>query len=492
MPLQGLAPAYDLAQRSAAPLLIGLLALCGLLPVAAQGQTVEQIDFELRNDSTVAAEKWTLQVPDNRSADSSRAVPLRFVRFESRAEKPGPPIIYLAGGPGGSGTRAARGERWALFDRLRDLANIIALDQRGTGLSDRVPGCESTYGMPPDSATTRAVYTRIHRKALRQCLSYWENEGVDIRGYTTWESAADIEAVRKAVGAEQVSLLGISYGTHLALAALKRYPGHVDRLVLASPEGLGQTVKLPARHDAFLGRVQEAINADSVANARYPDVRGLIRGVLDQIEADPPQFAITDNDTTFTRTLGRFEAQLMTGYMMSDPGGARYMLSVYARAAEGNYSGFERLLGWFGDPTVEMSGMSEAMDIASGISSSRLAQVQAQADTALAGDAMNFPMPHLRESISGIDLGTGFRAPVRSDRPTLLLSGTLDGRTFPAAHREIARHLPNGAIVTIENAGHNLFFSHPQVVPMIAEFFAGAPAEPRTLMAPRPAFRPRN
>jgi pimeloyl-ACP methyl ester carboxylesterase len=473
-------------------LLIGLFILSALSPLVAQGQTVEQIDFTLRNDSTVAAEKWTLQVPENRSVDSSRTIPLRFVRFESRAEEPGPPIVYLAGGPGGAGTRAVRGERWKMVDRLREEADVIALDQRGTGLSDGVPGCESTHGMPPDSATTRAVYVRVHRQALDQCRSYWENEGVDIRGYTTWESAADIEAVRKALRVQRVSLLGISYGTHLALATLKRYPDRIDRLVLASPEGVDQTVKLPARHDAFLGRVQQAINADSVARARYPNVHGLIRGVLDQIEADPPRLSISEDDTTFTRTLGRFEAQLITGYMMSDPGRTRYMLDVYARAAENDYSGFQRLLGWFGDPTVEMSGMSEAMDIASGISSTRLATLRAQADTALVGDAMNFPMPHLRKAVPGIDLGDDFRVPVRSDRPALLLSGTLDGRTFPEAHREIARHLPNGAITTIENAGHNLFFSHPRVVPLIAAFFAGAPAEPQTLTAPRPSFRSEN
>ena len=468
--------------------------LVGFLPHSVYGQTVAQVDFQLDTDSTVTAKKWTLQVPENRSADSSRTIPLRFVRFESRAEDPGAPIIYLAGGPGGAGTEAARGERWKMLDRLREIADVIALDQRGTGLSDAVPGCESTHGMPPDSATSRAVYTRIHRKALVQCLSYWQSEGVDIRGCTTWESAADIEAVRKALGAEKVNLLGISYGTHLALATLKRYPERVGRLVLASPEGLGQTVKLPARHDAFLRRVQAAIDADSAARARYPDVQGLIENVLGQIEADPPQFSLSDSedDTTFTRTLGRFEAQLITGYMMSDPGRTQYMLDAHARADEGDYSGFKRLLGWFGDPTVEMSGMSEAMDTASGISPSRLATVRAQADTALVGDAMNFPMPHLRNAIPGIGLGADFRAPVRLDRPALLLSGTLDGRTFPEAHHAIARHLPNGAIVTIKNAGHNLFFSHPRVVPMIAEFSTGAPAQARTLAAPRPSFLPEN
>lgn len=463
------------------------LGLMTLLFSPAAGQETEKIDFKLKSDSTVTAEKWTLRVPESRTVDTSRTIPLRFVRFESRAENPGFPIIYLAGGPGGAGTAAARGERWQLFDRLREEADVIALDQRGTGLSDALPGCRSSHGVPSDSATTRVVYMRTYRKALDQCLQYWQDKGVNIRGYTTWESAADIEAVRRALGAEKVHLLGISYGTHLSLATLKRYPERIGRLVLASPEGPNQTVKLPARHDAFLRRLQTAIDADSASHAQYPDVHGLIEGVLDQIEANPPQFSISKRDTTLTRTMGRFQAQLMTGYMLSDPGRTEFMLDVYRRAAGGDYSGFKRLLGWFAEPTLGL-GMSDPMDIASGISPARLANVRAQADTALFRDALNFPMPHFRKAIPGIDLGASFRAPVRSNRPALLLSGTLDGRTFPEAHREIARHLTNGKITTIENAGHNLFFDHPRVLPLVVEFFAGAPATSRTLTAPLPSF----
>ena len=331
---------------------------------------------------------------------------------------------------------------------------------------------------------------RLHRTALQECLGFWEEEGVDVRGYTTWESAADINAVREALGAERVSLLGISYGTHLALATLKRYPERVDRLVLASVEGLDQTVKLSAYTDAYFERLQAAIDADSASRALYPDVRGLIEGVLDEVEANPSML-LADDDPEFYHTLGRFEMQLITGYMISDPerNRAASVLSGYAAAAGGDYTWFKNYLDWFvGDNMISLDGMAEAMDLASGISPERLARVEAEAEAALLGDALNFPMPHLRDAVPGIDLGDGFREPVRSDRPALFLSGTLDGRTYPEAHAEVAAGFPNGAIVTIKNAGHNLFFSHPDVVEIIADFFGGAPAEARTLTAPAPSF----
>jgi pimeloyl-ACP methyl ester carboxylesterase len=322
---------------------------------------------------------------------------------------------------------------------------------------------------------------------VQECRGFWKDKGVDVRGYTTWESTADINAVRKALGVERVNLLGISYGSHLALATLKRYPRRVDRLVLSSAEGLNQTVKLPARTDAYVQRLQAAIDADSASHSYYPDVRGLIGSVLAEVESDPPTLTVETESGTTTRTLGPFFMQLMTGYMFSDPSRAGSILEAYLEASNGNYQEWRRFLD---DDTVSLDGMSLAMDLASGISTERRARVQAQADTALLGDALNFPMPHLQGAIPGIDLGEDFRSPVRSDRPTLFLSGTLDGRTYLEAHAEIAEGFSNGAIVTIENAGHNLFFSHPEVVDIIADFFAGAPAKRRTLTAPAPSFVP--
>ena len=465
--------------------LIAGLALLFASACSSTAQTLEAVNFELENDSMVAAGQGEVFVPERRSDPESRAIPIRFLRFESRAEAPAAPIVYLAGGPGGSGTRAARGERWAMFDRLRDVADVIILDQRGTGLSDEVPRCNSSVAFPADSATTRERYVRLHRVAAEECVNYWEREGVDLRGYTTWESAADIEAVREALGVERVNLLGISYGTHLALATLKRYPERVDRLVLASTEGLDQTVKRPALTDAYFERLQAAIDADSAAAARYPDVRDLISRVLDRVENDPPRVTVQQRDgTTFERTLGPFEMQLVSGYMLADPDRAASLLEAYSDASEGQFGFF----GYFADSTISFNGMALAMDLASGISPERLAAVEAEANVALLGDALNFPMPHLREFIPNLDLGEDFRAPFISDRPALFLSGTLDGRTYPEAHAEIAAGFSNGGIVTIENAGHNLFFNHPQVVELIADFFDGAPAESQTLVAPAPDF----
>jgi pimeloyl-ACP methyl ester carboxylesterase len=123
-------------------LLVSLCAVVMLAPAAAQTpkpgeMRLEPYVFESGDKQKVDAELGHLFVPENRRNPNSRLIELVFVRFKSTAQKPGPPIVYLAGGPGGSGIAAARGSRFPLFMAMREIADVIAIDQRGVGLSNR-------------------------------------------------------------------------------------------------------------------------------------------------------------------------------------------------------------------------------------------------------------------------------------------------------------------------------------------------------------------
>jgi hypothetical protein len=71
-----------------------------------------EMDFEIEPYTLVGpggaqaeGEIAILMVPENRGRPSSRLIPLRFVRLRSTAAEPGYPVVYLAGGPGGSAVR---------------------------------------------------------------------------------------------------------------------------------------------------------------------------------------------------------------------------------------------------------------------------------------------------------------------------------------------------------------------------------------------------
>jgi pimeloyl-ACP methyl ester carboxylesterase len=72
--------------------------------------------------------------------------------------------------------------------------------------------------------------------------------------------------------------------------------------------------------------------------------------------------------------------------------------------------------------------------------------------------------------------------------PTLLLSGTLDGRTYPESQREAVAGLDRLQAITVVNAGHNLFMTSPEVTTAIERFMRGEPLQSPRITVPLPDF----
>lgn len=438
--------------------------------------SVEPYTFTARDGTTVEAERGTIEVPVNRDNPSSGTTTLSFVRFPATTETPGAPIVYLAGGPGGSGSGTAQGPRFPLFMALREVADVIAFDQRGTGMSDRIPSCVDNNPPSLDQPLTREAFAQYYRDEVARCWQVWIEQGIDIAAYNTWESAADIDDLRIALGAEQVNLWGISYGSHLGFAYLKRYPANVERAVFAGAEGLSQTVKLPSRTDAYFERVQERIEANPEALAVYGDFPELMRRVHERLNEDPAVVTFTPEgeDEPVTLTFSAFPIQLLAGYSIADPQGVARLPLFYYALDNGQYERAATVLyANLFSGQAEMRGMSTAMDLASGISPERLARVERERQTSLLDDALNFPMPQIAGVVPEADLGEAFRAPLQSDVPMLFLSGDLDGRTYLESHAEILAHLPNATQVIVHNGGHNIFEADERVQDIVVRYLEG-------------------
>jgi len=463
--------------------LSGLAASSLVLPGRVRAQeTAGPFRFTARNGDATDAERGFLEVPEDRRIPGSRRIRLGYVRFPSTATRPGPPIVYLAGGPGGSGVDAATGPRFPIFMALRAVADVIAFDQRGTGLSSHIP--ERTASTAPLPVLTRDGMTNWFREEMQRAWVDWTQAGVAMTGYNTEQSADDIEDLRQHLGAEQISLWGISYGTHLALSVLKRHPRSVARVALASLEGQDQTVKRPARIDAWLGRVNRLMGEDAAVRAAIPDLPALMRRVHARLEADPAP--VTMGETTVQ--IGGFAVQMLAGGMAANPSSLARLPGLY-RALD---AGMTQVLAQAFPPPERLftvSGMPEAMDMASGITAARLAEVEAERQAAVFGDAFNFPMPHLRGAVPSIDLGDDFRAPTRIGTPALLVAGSLDGRTPLEEQAEVIDQFTNRTELMVENAGHNVFEAHPGVQTHLVRFFAEETVGDATLTLPPPTFQ---
>src|SRR5262245_25880636 len=217
--------------------------------------------FQAANGRSVAAELGSLAVPMNRSAPSRGTVELAFVRLPATASNPGPPIIFLNGGPGLSGIRAGRGRLFDLFDALRAAGDVILLDQRGSGDSTPLLQCGDTLHIPfikrMETLLRREDAVRRTIQLAQRCAEQLTCDGVDVSSFNTQESADDVAALAHALRAPRIALLGWSYGTHLAFAVLRRHGELVARAVLAGPEGPDHTYKLPSRIEQYLGAIAE-------------------------------------------------------------------------------------------------------------------------------------------------------------------------------------------------------------------------------------------
>jgi len=439
--------------------------------------------------SSVAGQLTTLMVPESRARPESRMIPLRYVRLPSITKTPGYPVVYLAGGPGGSAVRNGQGARFGFFNRLREVGEVILLEQRGAGLSNTLPPCDVQL-FDSDRPLDRDNFTEAYRHELTRCIAFWRAKGVAVEGYNTLESAADLETLRAALGVTKLNLVGLSYGTHLGMAAMKR-GNAIHRAVFAGLEGVDQTVKLPATGDAFFARVAAAVDADPAASAAYPDLVAMMRRVHQRLADQPVPIDVKLNDGSPTRIrLGLFPIQLLTGSLyIPDPTRIGRLPALYAEMDAGNFQpAGETIVRAIQSEFGSMDGMPQLMDLASGVSEKRLRLTQRQARTALLGDSQNFPMPQIRDIDPGLILPDDFRKPFRTAVPTLLIMATMDGRTPIESQEELLPVFRNASRLTVINGGHNIFEQSEEVQRAIVHFLIDGRAETTSITLPAVKF----
>ncbi len=83
----------------------------------------EPYSFQTADGTRIACQLGRLLVPERHSSPNGRQIELAFVRINATTTNAGPPIVYLAGGPGGSGIALARGPRAGVILALREVAD---------------------------------------------------------------------------------------------------------------------------------------------------------------------------------------------------------------------------------------------------------------------------------------------------------------------------------------------------------------------------------
>jgi pimeloyl-ACP methyl ester carboxylesterase len=442
---------------------------------------------------TVEGELGRLIVKENRRNPKSNLIELAFVRLKSTAERPGYPVIYLDGGPGSSAINLARAPQYMrAFQRLREVGDVILLDQRGVGRSKPNLTRPSTEPMPADVFASKEAALRAFKERATAAADHFRSQGVDILAYNTAESAHDVDDVRKALGAEKVNLVGFSYGTHLGLACIRYHGNNLHRVALIGTEGPDHTEKLPGTSDASLERLARLAAKDSVIGKKVPDLTATLKRVLDRLEREPVTVTVADQrlKKPVDLKIGKAGLQFLIMEDLGDTNDLPIFPLWFYTMDKGDYS----ILKQFVEKRYNPIGrgvplMSLVMDVSSGASKARRERIKKEARTALLGD-VNFPISEMGDVFGNPDLGDAYRSPIKTDVPTLFISGTLDNNTPPFQADEVRKTFKDGTHLVIENAGHESMLVDEQVQQVLADYLRGRDVRNVKIALPPLTFQP--
>jgi pimeloyl-ACP methyl ester carboxylesterase len=414
-----------------------------------------------------------LTVPLDPSGATPGTITLAVRRRRAPVGEASSAVIALAGGPGQSAVPFAE-DFTEVLGPILSTRDLIVFDQRGTGLSHPL-ACHG-FEQPGSYHSAGAL--------LAACA---EQIGPERAFYTTPDSVADIEALRRAGGYEKLVLWGTSYGTKVAEQYAQQYPQHVEALVLDSVVPPAGPDPLDRNTFAAVPRILRQLCAYHQCAHVTPSPVGDLARVVQRMHGGtlrgrwvgghghPVTVHVSSNELLDVLLAGDFNPILRAEF----PAAAR------AAAAHGDTAPLVRLLarafGAYGGEREESEGVDEPLFLTTTCEeeafpwsraaspSERLAQATAAIDALPASAAAPFTPTNM---LDFDELRTcafwPFATPAppavpetMPNVPTLIFSGADDLRTPTANARALAAQIPDAHLLVVPNTGHSALESEP-------------------------------
>ncbi len=275
----------------------------------------------------------TVSVPvDYRKPGGSQAK-LAVIRVPATGQRIGS-LLMNPGGPGASAVEMVAGMASGLAntDITRDF-DLVGFDPRGVGHSTPSVRCRTDAEfdafrrdpMVDYSPAGVAHIEQVNRQLAQQCADRMSTGFLANVG--TASAARDMDVVRQALGDDQISYLGFSYGTELGTTYLEGFGDHV------------RTMVLDGAIDPTVGPVEENINQMAGFQTAFNDYAAdCARSPACPLGTDPTQFdnryhalvdplAIKPGKTSDPRGLGYTDATTGTINALYTPQHWKYLTS---------------------------------------------------------------------------------------------------------------------------------------------------------------------
>jgi pimeloyl-ACP methyl ester carboxylesterase len=460
----------------------GLIGLSASLPAPAAAAAAGVNSLPLRECrlshplrlSSLAARCGVLRVAENRAEPEGAKIELHLAvvpALNRRAEAA--PLFLLAGGPGQSAT-AMYASYAGAFARINRDHDIVVVDQRGTGESAPL-SCDY-----PEEWQEPADIMPVLRQATSVCLA---KLGDRVRFYTSGEAVRDLEEVRQALGFRQIDLYGASYGTRVAQLYMRRYPAFVHAVILDGVTDPEQPIgpETPIDGERALSLIMARCRQTPDCATAYPDMPQELDALRRKFGPEKLELTLDDPSNGLPQRV-EFNRSMLSAslrFLSYSSTSASLLPALIHQAALGDLRPLAaqtimvaRQIG--GQLSIGMQNSvlcSEDVPFfaAAAIDRERIARTYQGTDQidALQEICKQWPRGAVDQALH--------RA-LRSDIPSLLLSGEADPATPPGDAERAARGLAHHRHLVLAGEGHGQLLTG--CVPrLMAEFLDGATPE---------------
>lgn len=422
-------------------------------------------------DSDDAVECGWLTVPEEHGRSDSPTLLLAVAIVPAANGSSAPPVIYLAGGPGGSALDdyAADPDGWD-YPFLQD-RDLILLDQRGTGYS--IPSLDC-----PEFAEVDATE---NPDAL--CYDRLVDEGINFDAFNTRENAADVAMLRTALGLNEWDLLGISYGTRLALEVMASHPAGVRAVILDSP--FPRNADTPVEEIYSLTDALTELFADCERDAycadNYPDLENVFLDTVADLNADETA-EIYGDDLVFAVSAAFSDTELipLIPYVIYEVANGNFD----ALDELGSGDGYVRQFQDDGSDRSDSEGMYNSVichdeftpDDYDRVETAVVGTIPPELEGALLQSTFDqVQLCEFWNPKASVD-NTAVSSPI----PALILVGQYDVATPPRWATLTAATLPNSTVIEVPGAGHSLLSTVPCTIDIANDFLDAPTRQPDT------------
>jgi pimeloyl-ACP methyl ester carboxylesterase len=369
-------------------------------------------------------------------------------------------VVALAGGPGQAELPFASDTQQIMSAALAT-RDLVVFDQRGTGDSGALKCSALNFSTEPLSTVIPNCATQI---------------GATRGLYTTDNSVADLEALRKALGYTKLVLYGTSYGTKVALRYAAEYPTNVAGLILDSTVTPNGPDIFDQSSYAAVPRILSQLCAAGACPGIANPLADLVK-VLTRLGRSPASAAyITGSGKAVPLKIYASEVASILLAGDEDPALRADFPAAVAAAADGHYALLAILvvhavLGGSSNSTVDnplfIDTLCEELPypwLRTATATDRIAAALAAAKAMPAGTFGPFSYTTAFEQSSAIDCAYwpfGSAAPEPTitalpNVPTLIISGADDLRTPTANAQQVAAMIPDATVVVVPQTGHSV------------------------------------